>query len=65
MEQGDKLDSPFFPVIYPRFDKEEALARKEGKVGRSVVDIFSKLGGLAGKASGQKFGSFFKVLGSR
>ena len=65
MEQGDKLDSPFFPIVYPQFNKEEAAARKRGDVGRSAVDIISKLGGLAGKASGEKFGSFFKVLGSR
>lgn len=65
MEQDDKLDSAFFPIVYPQFNKEEAKMRKAGAVGRSAVDIVSKLGGLAGKASGEKFGSFFKVLGSR
>jgi hypothetical protein len=61
----DKLDSPFFPVVYPAFDKKEADARDAGSVGRSPRDIAGKLGGLAGKASGDKFFSFFKVLGSR
>jgi len=65
MQQGDKLESPFFPIVYPQFDKKEAAARDRGEVGRSPVDIVSKLGGLAGKASGDKFASFFKVLGSR
>ena len=65
MVQGDKLDSPFFPIVYPRFNKDEARARREGAVGRSAVDIVAKIGGLAGKASGEKFSSFFKVLGSR
>lgn len=65
MEQDDDLKSPFFPIVYPRFDKAEAQARREGKVGRSAVDIVSKLGGLATKASGERFSSFFKVLGSR
>jgi Phytanoyl-CoA dioxygenase (PhyH) len=65
MEQGDTLNSPFFPIVYPRFNKDEARARREGAVGRSAVDIVSKIGGLAGKASGEKFSSFFKVLGSR
>ena len=65
MEQDDKLESSFFPIVYPQFNKAEAAERRSGKVGRSAVDIISKLGGLAGKASGEKFGSFFKVLGSR
>jgi len=65
MEQNDILDSPFFPIVYPQFKKEEADARRRGQVGRSALDIVSKLGGLAGKASGEKFSSFFKVLGSR
>lgn len=65
LEDGDKLKSSFFPIIYPQFDKEEAIARNEGRVGRSPKDIIAKLGGLAGKASGEKFFSFFKVLGSR
>lgn len=45
--------------------REEAAQRDDGKVGRSPEDILTKLGGLAGKASGEKFFSFFKVLGSR
>jgi len=65
MVNGDKLQSPFFPQIYPRFDEQEAQARREGKVGRSPKDIVMKIGGLAGKASGDKFFSFFQVLGSR
>mmetsp|Transcript_37636 Transcript_37636/g.45445 ORF Transcript_37636/g.45445 Transcript_37636/m.45445 type:complete len:402 (-) Transcript_37636:402-1607(-) len=60
---GEKLESPFFPIMYPRFNQEEARARDNAEVGRNVNDIVSKLGGLAGKASGDKFLSFFKVLG--
>lgn len=65
LEDGDKLDSPFFPIVYPEFSKFEASERDVGRVGRSPRDIVSKLGGLAGKASGERFFSFFKVLGSR
>ena len=65
LEEGDKLSSPFFPLVYPRFDDFEARQRDEGKVGRSPRDILEKIGGLAGKASGEKFLSFFKVLGSQ
>ncbi len=65
LENGQKLKSAFFPVIYPRFDKDEARARDNGKVGRSPVDIVTKIGGLATKASGERFSSFFKVLDSR
>lgn len=63
--EGDKLQSPFFPIVYPQFDKSEADDRDAGRVGRSPRDIIGKIGGLAGKASGDKFLSFFKVLGSR
>jgi len=65
LTDGDKLSSPFFPIVYPRFDNSEAEQRDNGKVGRSPKDIIGKIGGLAGKASGDKFLSFFKVLGSR
>lgn len=65
LRDGDKLESSFFPIIYPQFDKKEAALRDNGTVGRSPRDIVGKLGGLAGKASGDKFFSFFKVLGSR
>jgi len=65
LKQGDKLQSPFFPVIYPRFDEKEAADRDSGVVGRSPRDILGKLGGLMGKASGDKFYSFFQVLGSQ
>lgn len=65
MEDGDALKSPFFPIIYPRFDKSEAAARDVGQVGRSFVDIVTKIGGMATTASGQRFRSFFQVLGSR
>jgi hypothetical protein len=61
---GDKLSSPFFPIIYPKWDSREAVERDEGRVGRSPRDIISKIGGLAGRASGEKFYSFFQVLGS-
>ena len=65
MEDGDKLSSSFFPIVYPAFGKNEARDRDGGSVGRDIRDIASKLGGLAGKASGDKFSSFFKVLGSQ
>lgn len=65
LEDGDKLESSFFPRVYPQFDNYEAEERDDGKVGRSPRDIVGKIGGLAGKASGEKFLSFFKVLGSR
>jgi hypothetical protein len=65
LEDGNKLDSAFFPIVYPEFDAVEARSRDNGTVGRSPRDIAAKLGGLAGKASGEKFFSFFKVLGSR
>jgi hypothetical protein len=65
MEDGDDLKSPFFPIIYPKWDPEEAATRDAGKVGRSALDIVTKIGGLATTASGQKFRSFFQVLGSR
>lgn len=65
MEDGEKLSSSFFPQVYPNFVKSEAVSRDNGDVGRDVRDIVSKLGGLAGKASGDKFSSFFKVLGSQ
>ena len=65
LRDGDKLSSPYFPIVYPQFDKEEAKERDNGNVGRSPMDIITKIGGLATKASGERFGSFFKVLGSR
>jgi len=65
LKDGDKLESSFFPIVYPKFSRAEAADRDSGKVGRSPRDIVSKLGGLAGKASGDKFFSFFQVLGSQ
>jgi hypothetical protein len=65
LEDGDELCSPFFPLVYPAFKKCEAQARDSGSVGRDPRDIVSKLGGLAGRASGEKFSSFFQVLGSQ
>jgi hypothetical protein len=65
MEDGQPLKSSFFPIVYPQFDKQEAVSRDKGEVGRNPVDIVTKIGGIATKASGEKFGSFFKVLGSR
>ena len=62
---GDKLESSFFPIVYPKYNENEANERDLGRVGRSPQDIVGKIGGLAGKASGEKFFSFFKVLGSR
>eukprot|EP00578_Thalassiosira_sp_NH16_P013699 CAMPEP_0181117356 /NCGR_PEP_ID=MMETSP1071-20121207/22468_1 /TAXON_ID=35127 /ORGANISM="Thalassiosira sp., Strain NH16" /LENGTH=409 /DNA_ID=CAMNT_0023201717 /DNA_START=407 /DNA_END=1636 /DNA_ORIENTATION=- len=65
LEDGDKLSSSFFPMVYPKFDKREANSRDVGSVGRDPRDILGKIGGLAGKASGDKFSSFFQVLGSQ
>mmetsp|Transcript_19770 Transcript_19770/g.29251 ORF Transcript_19770/g.29251 Transcript_19770/m.29251 type:complete len:403 (+) Transcript_19770:138-1346(+) len=65
LEDGDKLESPFFPIVYPEFDPNEAKERDDGRVGRSPVDIVTKISGVVSKASSEKFGSFFKVLGSR
>jgi hypothetical protein len=65
LQDGQPLKSSFFPIVYPRFDKQEALERDIGKVGRNPVDIVTKIGGVASKASGEKFSSFFQVLGSR
>lgn len=65
LEDGDELCSPFFPLVYPAFKTSEAQARDSGSVGRDPRDIVSKLGGLAGRASGEKFSSFFQVLGSQ
>jgi len=61
----EPLKSSFFPIVYPQFDKQEAAERDSGKVGRNPIDIVSKIGGMATKASGERFNSFFKVLGSR
>jgi len=65
LTQGDPLRSAFFPIVYPRFDPQEAADRDAGRVGRSAMDIVSKIGGMATTASGKKFRSFFDVLGSR
>lgn len=65
LEDGDDLNSPFFPIVYPNFKMTEAQARDSGSVGRDPRDIVSKLSGLAGRASGEKFSSFFQVLGSQ
>ena len=65
LKDQDPLKSSFFPVVYPQFDKQEAAERDSGKVGRNPYDIVTKIGGMATKASGERFNSFFKVLGSR
>jgi len=65
LEDGQPMKSSFFPVVYPKFDQQEAAERDSGKVGRHPADIVSKIGGLATKASGDRFSSFFQVLGSR
>ena len=65
LEDGQPLKSSFFPVVYPKVDKSEVADRDSGKVGRNPVDIITKIGGLATKASGERFSSFFQVLGSR
>jgi len=65
MQDGDKLDSPYFPIIFPKSNPEEVRERDSGNVGRSPSEIVTKLGGVISSASTKKFGSFFKVLGSR
>ena len=65
LQDGEPLKSSFFPIVYPKPEKEEMAERDSGKVGRNPVDIVTKIGGLATKASGERFSSFFKVLGSR
>jgi len=65
MQDGDKLDSPYFPMIFPKWNPEEVRERDSGNVGRSPSEIVTKLGGVISSASTKKFGSFFQVLGSR
>lgn len=65
LEDGDDLDSPFFPVIYPCARKDEIASRDAGKVGRSFVEIVQKVVGMASTQSSKKFASFLQVLGSR
>lgn len=65
LEDGNKLESPFFPIVYPRFEESEAKARDDAVVGRDVRDIASKLSGMVTKTSSEKFSSFFQVLGSQ
>jgi hypothetical protein len=62
---GDKLDSPFFPIIFPRPNKHEIAERDAGRVGRNFNDIVSKVGGMITSTSTKKFASFFAVMGSR
>ena len=45
LEGGDKLDSPFFPIVYPQYDEAEARSRDNGDVGRNFQDIVQKIGG--------------------
>jgi hypothetical protein len=45
LEGGDKLSSPFFPIVYPQFDRNEARSRDSGEVGRNFQDIIQKIGG--------------------
>jgi len=65
LEDGQPLESSFFPIVYPRCIREEVAERDSGKVGRNPIDIMTKIGGLVTKASGERFGSFFQVLGSQ
>jgi hypothetical protein len=65
MVEGDDLDSPYFPKIYPQWNPKEVAERDAGRVGRSPYEIVNKIGGAVSSASTKKFGSFFKVLGSR
>ena len=46
-------------------DTSQLEVLEQDNLGRDPRDIASKIGGLAGKASGEKFSSFFKVLGSQ
>ena len=65
LEDGQSLKSSFFPKVYPECVRSEVEDRDSGKVGRNPVDIMTKLGGLVSKASSERFGSFFQVLGSQ
>jgi hypothetical protein len=65
LQDGEPLKSSFFPVVYPRCERAEVQDRDAGTVGRDPVDIMTKIGGLVTKASGEKFSSFFQVLGSQ
>lgn len=65
LQHNDKLQSSYFPIIYPKYDPQEAQDRANGKVGRSVSDIVTKVSGMISTTSTQKFRSFFDVLGSR
>lgn len=65
LKHGDKLESGFFPKIYPKFEMEELEERNNGHIKRSPQDIVTKLSGVIGKSSSEKFSSFFQVLGSR
>ena len=65
LEDGQPLKSSFFPKVYPECVRSEVEDRDSGKVGRNPVDIMTKLGGLVSKASSERFGSFFQVLGSQ
>ena len=56
----DRLESPFFPIVYPIFNTNEANERDASRVGQSWTDIVTKLGGLESKASSDKFVSFFQ-----
>jgi len=61
--QGQKLSSPYFPIIYPQFEDNEARERDEGRVGRSGREIVGKFGALATQASRDNVLSFFRALG--
>jgi hypothetical protein len=62
LSHGDKLDSAFFPIIYPRWNPAEVKIRDSGRVSRSAKFIVSKIGGMIGSQSSKKFSSFFQVL---
>ena len=65
LENGQDLKSPFFPIIYPQCNKEEVASRDAGRVSRSAVDIFSKVGGMATAASTEKFRSRTRATSRR
>lgn len=61
---GEPLQSPYFPRIYPTRDPEEELVRAEGRlIGRSPKKIAELAVTLAGNAG--KYMSFTKVVGKK
>jgi hypothetical protein len=62
-ENGELLNGPYFPRIYPtRVPEEEELRAKGGIVGRDPKKIVNMVANLVGNAT--KYASFTKVVGN-